>query len=263
MSIGFIHSILRNFIMYFGPIVIIGCCLLFNLPNASIYKDSFTANNFYQKASTTLKDFKVPAEFTGDAFKEANLKQTFETNIDTFTGWLNSKDGVNNIPLPLDLSLINKNIPSQITNNPTAQQITDQFNIKIPNNFKSNFGGLRDLFITFSVIYAIAIIALIIVAPLFGKNLFGETGSILQTLSINTLFTLLSVFGVFFISIFSGVFLKQFLPTVLSTNAILELAGGQALYTFAYLLMPVLIFIPAAFVIGLILKTMKTSTVNK
>lgn len=135
MSIAFIHSLLRNFILYFGPIIIISASLILSVANADLYKLSLNQNNFYSQ---------VAAEFASVAPASQNqknnsqndfysqliwnnidsklnspdwLKKVTETNLDRASLWVTGKSQIFEPYLPLNENKANpKNTPEWWTN---------------------------------------------------------------------------------------------------------------------------------------------------
>ncbi|MBC7406049.1 MAG: hypothetical protein H7230_01075 [Candidatus Parcubacteria bacterium] len=135
MSIAFIHSLLRNFILYFGPIIIISASLILSVANADLYKLSLNQNNFYSQVAAEFGNLK-PADQNqknnpqNDFYSQLIwnnidsklnspdwLKKVTETNLDRANLWVTGKSQIFEPYLPLNENKANpQNTPEWWTN---------------------------------------------------------------------------------------------------------------------------------------------------
>lgn len=124
MSIAFLHSILRNLILYFGPVILILSCLILSVGNIDTYKQSLIQNNFYNQIATEFNKNKpnqtqnsniqdefyskiiwnnVDAKFNSPEW----LKKVSETNLERSYLWLTGKSETYEPYLPLNTEKTN------------------------------------------------------------------------------------------------------------------------------------------------------------
>jgi hypothetical protein len=163
MSIlSFIHTILRNIILYFGPLLFIALTLTVNLSNTALIKESFKNNNLYEQLSLEIKkvdvkNIQIDTNKNSDPnFIKDNLNKIYDTvfwqtigqklatkswvenvintNIDRGGDWINGKTNQFQYYLPEDEinqalkdntkdSTSNQNLLQSATNT-----ITNQYN---------------------------------------------------------------------------------------------------------------------------------------
>ena len=167
MSIAFIHSLLRNFILYFGPIIIISASLILSIANADLYKLSLNQNNFYSQVAAEFGSLK-PADQNqknnpqNDFYSQLIwnnidsklnspdwLKKVTETNLDRASLWVTGKSQIFEPYLPLNENKGNpQNTPEWWTNvtdgsTKALNQLQDQVkklnlpSINIPTDIKN------------------------------------------------------------------------------------------------------------------------------
>lgn len=121
--LSLLHSMLRNFVIYFGPLVIIGSTLILNLPNPEIYKQSFKTNNLYGQLSDELSKLEPNKNTSGNILEQIGtatydnffwstigknlaskewLQNLTETNLDRLGIWLSGKEDNLNLFFPQD-----------------------------------------------------------------------------------------------------------------------------------------------------------------
>ena len=120
MSIAFLHSILRNIILYFGPIIIISSSLILSIGNIVVYKQALNQNNFYKQVANEFnntkpnqtQDANIQDEFytkiiwnnIDDKLNSPDwLKTVSETNLERANLWLIGKNQVYEPYLPLNV----------------------------------------------------------------------------------------------------------------------------------------------------------------
>jgi hypothetical protein len=134
MSIAFIHSLLRNFVLYFGPIIIISSSLVLSIANVDIYKTALNQNNFYSQIASEFdkskppetKDLSIQDQFYNNIIwnnidarlnSKEWLKKVTETNIDRSNTWITGQTQTFEPYLPLsDNTAIDTSKPNWWTN---------------------------------------------------------------------------------------------------------------------------------------------------
>ena len=124
MSIAFLHSVLRNLILYFGPIILISSCLILSIGNIDTYKVSLIQNNFYNQIAgefnknkpNQTQNISIQDEFYGKIiwnnvdtkFNSPEwLKTVSETNLERSHLWLTGKSLTYEPYLPLNTEKTN------------------------------------------------------------------------------------------------------------------------------------------------------------
>ena len=359
MSIlAFLHTILRNIILYFGPLVLIFYSISVGVPNTEAHKQSFIRNDFYNKISVELQQLDVEQmqEENPNFLQEQGVKiydtlvwntigQTLatpewlqdvtETNLDRFGLWINGESDEFAIYLPeeeinktleenlakeqakLDTEntdirtcteeeerLISEGKVRELESGCLPQSVkdgtanvtgflTDQFNKlrntqqfqdlenvireeggkageevlnkldetkteyipsdylqpltsqvgeatndwqKLPIRLRNGFLWLKDMIWLIVLLYALVLIAMAIVSPLFGKNLIEEFGSIAKNLGLNTTFAVLTTLIVSAVTIFISSFIREsVLPGLDQANIVQEISWQMLWLTFSVL----------------------------
>jgi hypothetical protein len=326
--ISFPHSFLRNFILYFGPFVILSAVIVLNLPNPSVHKNALNQNNFYSQISTEMKTLEVKidensngqtnqiAKTSGEVYNNLvwktvgkNLaspewvKGITETNLDRTGVWLSGKTDKLELYYPQDQ--VNAAVQKEITstqNNATSNQITENLNAiggffnnqlekikqdttvqniinqatgttaqigeninnitepwqKLPLTIRSYFLTLQSFIWTALTLYIVAIIALILTSPLFGKNPIIELLTIARNLGFSTLSASVFMIAGLSFGFLSTIFLKPFLPAQLQLPNILNILGWQGIWSSIWVLSPALVVSLMLIGVGILTPFFKT-----
>lgn len=245
-----LHSFGRNVLVYFAPIILILVSVNLNVTSSDIYKTSLVQNDFYNKlslqASQIVNQNEQAKNVIGKNFEFITnselLKKNTEQNIDSLTSYLSGKSSNNqtsNKP-PLEnlqtLDIISSLKPEQINIFKDSLLQISNLNVSSFLNWQKipSIQTIRDLIQNFrwqinflAFLYFLALIVVVLISPLFTKNLFYELGTILSRVGFSTLFGIGIFLSGILITMWSGSLLNQYLLPILNVRSVIELISWQ------------------------------------
>ncbi len=245
-----LHSFGRNVLVYFAPIILILVSVNLNVTSSDIYKTSLVQNDFYNKlslqASQIVNQNEQAKNVIGKNFEFITnselLKKNTEQNIDSLTSYLSGKSSNNqtsNKP-PLEnlqtLDIISSLKPEQINIFKDSLLQISNLNVSSFLNWQKipSIQTIRDLIQNFrwqinflAFLYFLALIVVVLISPLFTKNLFYELGTILSRVGFSTLFGIGIFLSGILITMWSGSLLNQYLLPILNVRPVIELISWQ------------------------------------
>lgn len=245
-----LHSFGRNVLVYFAPIILILVSVNLNVTSSDIYKTSLVQNDFYNKLSLQARQIVNQNEqaknIIGKNFEFITnselLKKNTEQNIDSLTAYLSGKGSNNqtsNKP-PLEnlqtLDIISSLKPEQINIFKDSLLQISNLNVSSFLNWQKipSIQTIRDLIQNFrwqinflAFLYFLSLIIVVLISPLFTKNLFYELGTILSRVGFSTLFGIGIFLSGILITMWSGSLLNQYLLPILNVRPVIELISWQ------------------------------------
>lgn len=245
-----LHSFGRNVLVYFAPIILILVSVNLNVTSSDIYKTSLVQNDFYNKLSLQARQIVNQNEqaknIIGKNFEFITnselLKKNTEQNIDSLTAYLSGKGSNNQISNkpPLEnlqtLDIISSLKPEQINIFKDSLLQISNLNVSSFLNWQKipSIQTIRDLIQNFrwqinflAFLYFLALIIVVLISPLFTKNLFYELGTILSRVGFSTLFGIGIFLSGILITMWSGSLLNQYLLPILNVRPVIELISWQ------------------------------------